>query len=357
MHAMTDVVVAGQRIAVLMDALKRDPVFAMSLGSKELFHSNLLGWFIEHHPAVAEAVTEESGPVTVKREKQNTDLLILADGRPPLVIENKVFSLPDWEQLERIAGKFAGRLSRLVLLSLTRPSWSGDSWPTSNGDVWTLLTYNDLVRRLRPVIKEVSAADPYAGATLGRWLDMVDRLGELAAVLGQPTLDEPLQLPRSHKALLHEARLDAAVQKMRYQAVAVELGKRGLDPLALEVNHSNGTGMVDWFTESPHGFRWGWQLQGEEFRLAIVVPESHPGYGKSAQHWAARQEEAHRHPDLFEFGPITGADAEGPTRGGVRFGRFNPNFIYRYVRIPSITVGQAVELGIEHARRITTVLR
>ena len=40
-------------------------MFAMSLGSKELFHSNLLGWLIENHPAVAEAVTGASGAVTV----------------------------------------------------------------------------------------------------------------------------------------------------------------------------------------------------------------------------------------------------------------------------------------------------
>ena len=201
-----------------------------------------------------------------------------------MVIENKVFSLPDWEQLERIAGKFAGQRPRLVLLSLTRPSWEGEAWPTSHGDVWTLLSYDELAQRLRPTIPQVSAANEYAGATLGRWLDMVDRLGELTAAVGQPGLDEPLQLPRSQRELLLEARLDASVQKMRYQRVAVELGAHGLDAY---VNLTNGTGMVEWFTDSPRGFRWGWQLQGEQFRLAIIVPEAHPGYGKGAKYKAA----------------------------------------------------------------------
>lgn len=78
---MTDARADEQQIAGLMGALKQDPMFAMSLGSKELFHSNLLGWFIENYPAVAEGVTGASGPVAVAREKQNTDLLIRSDER------------------------------------------------------------------------------------------------------------------------------------------------------------------------------------------------------------------------------------------------------------------------------------
>lgn len=54
---MTDAAVDTQRLTELVRALEQDLVFAMSLGSKELFHSNLLGWFINTFPAVAEAVT------------------------------------------------------------------------------------------------------------------------------------------------------------------------------------------------------------------------------------------------------------------------------------------------------------
>ena len=70
----------------------------MSLGSMELFHSNLLGWFIAGFPAVAEAITGSGAPVEVRRENQNTDLLIRSREAPPLVIENKVFALADLDQ-------------------------------------------------------------------------------------------------------------------------------------------------------------------------------------------------------------------------------------------------------------------
>ncbi|MER5660412.1 PD-(D/E)XK nuclease family protein [Streptomyces mirabilis] len=335
-------------LAELVEAMEADLVFTMSLGSKELFHSNLLGWFITHHPSVAEAVTGSAGPVQVEREKLNTDLLIRGEGRPPLVIENKVFALPDSSQLDRIAQKFDGQNARLVLLSLTPPTWGEQAWTSPGGYEWTWLSYEQLAQLLHPTVAQVAAADGYAGETLVRWLDLMGRLGDLIRLVGQPTLDEPLQLPRSQREILHTARLDVPVQKMRYQRIAIELGDRGLT--GVHTNLTNGTGLVNWYTDSPHEFSWGWQLQGEQFRLAIVVNEDHPGYGRSAKHKAIRKEEARRHSDFFTFDSISGAGPVGPVR--VEFGDYNPDFIYKYVTIPGITVAQAVDLGVEYAQRI-----
>ncbi|MCX4612114.1 PD-(D/E)XK nuclease family protein [Streptomyces mirabilis] len=336
-------------LAELVEAMEADLVFTMSLGSKELFHSNLLGWFIAHHPAVAEAMTGSAGPVQVEREKQNTDLLIRSDGRPPMVIENKVFALPDSSQLDRIAKKFDGQDPRLVLLSLTPPTWGEQAWTSPGGYEWTWLSYEQLEQLLRPTVAKVAAADEYAGATLARWLDLMGRLGDLTRLVGQPTLDEPLQLPRNERDILHTARLDVPVQKMRFQRVASELGNRGLTGVG--TNLTNGTALIEWYTDSPRGFRWGWQLQGEQFRLAIVVEKGHPGHGSSAKHKGIRQEEARRHSDFFEFGSIKGAGPVGPVRN-IEFCDYNPDFIYKYVPIPGITVGQAVDLGIEYVQRI-----
>jgi hypothetical protein len=36
-------------LAAIVGAVDANPMFAMSLGSKELFHSNMLAWFIRHH--------------------------------------------------------------------------------------------------------------------------------------------------------------------------------------------------------------------------------------------------------------------------------------------------------------------
>jgi hypothetical protein len=146
-----------------------------------------------------------------------------------MVIENKVFALADSDQLDRIAEKFSSESPRLVLLSLTPPAWAGQAWTSpATGHVWTRMSYEELTERLRPTITQVRAADEYAGATLGRWLGLIDRLGELLELVGQPAVDELVMLPRRQRDILDSARLDAPVQKMRCQRIAAELGNHGL---------------------------------------------------------------------------------------------------------------------------------
>ncbi len=110
------------RIEALCSQLVADPIFAMSLGSKELFHSNLLGWFLEQFPPVAEvfaAAWSGPGPVAalrVLREQRHLDLVAEVPGYQAVVVENKMFALPEEDQLDRYA---AGHLSHVT----ASPSW------------------------------------------------------------------------------------------------------------------------------------------------------------------------------------------------------------------------------------------
>ncbi len=172
-------------LAAIARSVEANPVFAMSLGSKELFHSNLLAWFIGHHRPVAEALGMR-GEVTVLREKDHTDLLIRHGRRQVTVIENKVFALPDTSQLARLAGSPEAAAAELVLLSLTSPGWPDGTWASPGGRSWTWLSYRQLGDRQRPALPAVTAADAYAGATLERWLDHVAQLEDLAQTAGRP---------------------------------------------------------------------------------------------------------------------------------------------------------------------------
>jgi hypothetical protein len=116
------------------------------------------------------------------------------------------------------------------------------------------------------------------------------------------------------------------------------------------VGLSNRTALIQSFAEGPEGITFGWQLQGPQFRLALIVPDGHPGDGTSKKHLEAQFAEARRWPGFFEFGPIEGGKPVVPADPG-EFRRYNPNFLYRYVPVPQLTVGQAVELGTEYTAR------
>lgn len=336
----------------LVDSLKRDPLFAMSLGSKELFHSNLLGFFIANHRAVAAAVTglTSETEATVYFEKNHTDLEVRIDDEPRLVIENKVFDLPDDEQLLEIAGKYPHLEPRLVLLSLTPPNWGSSntlSIPEQKGKAWTYRSYDELAESLQPVIPFIKATDSYDGLTLERWLMFIGRLGELAATAGHPGYDESLSPDLDMTKILGPARLDAAVQKMRFQHAARLLRNRGLTDVG--VDFTRGSALLEWYLGDHDELRWGWQLQRQQFRLVMIVPDGHEGYGTTLEKKGIREAVAREHKTFFTFGNKAGSRSEMP-KNPQAFNGYNPNFVYRYVSVPGLTVRRAVELGLEFAQ-------
>ncbi|MGH8998873.1 MAG: PD-(D/E)XK nuclease family protein [Acidimicrobiia bacterium] len=129
-------------LASICEDLRAQPLFHLSLHSKELFHSNFLAWLCEAHPDAAVQVFSRWVParpqakrLRVQRERSNLDLAIELPGLTPLVVENKVFSPPDDQQLDDYAnGPLAGLADpELLLLSLGRPRWPSDVHVSPNG--------------------------------------------------------------------------------------------------------------------------------------------------------------------------------------------------------------------------------
>ncbi len=190
-------------LADICDRLQRNSIFAMSLGSKE--HSNLLGWYVQRFlPVAVDLADSWSSPgrterLRVAREQKQLDLVIEVPGFAPVVIENKMFALPDEAQLDRYAQDHlaaVGTDATLVLLSLTDPGWADGTW--NSGDrVWTWRRYGDLRDLLLGAEPRVRVFDPYAADTLLRWCALIEDLGALADLVGQPGPDEPLMLDQT----------------------------------------------------------------------------------------------------------------------------------------------------------------
>lgn len=82
--------------------LKHSPIFAISLSSKELFHSNFWAWLIEYNPEFSRVFFDDidvKNNLIVKREEKNRDLSIHVKDKV-YIIENKLKSLPREEQIK-----------------------------------------------------------------------------------------------------------------------------------------------------------------------------------------------------------------------------------------------------------------
>ncbi|MEJ2017316.1 MAG: hypothetical protein P8X51_03185, partial [Maritimibacter sp.] len=127
-----------------VDWLKTSPMQRMSLGSRELFHSDFLSWLFETYPtALGPVFGLHLNGCKVEREKQNLDLVVRETHTSPpvLIIENKMKSYPDREQLERYNAKFPETKKR-VLLTLVAPTFDMPDW-------WETLLYRELADQLR----------------------------------------------------------------------------------------------------------------------------------------------------------------------------------------------------------------
>lgn len=136
----------------MIEELKKSPLFNLSLSSKELFHSNFLAWIFEKDKRnVSEFVckvlsVEVSGEPEVCRELHNFDIVLKFEGDFWVVIENKIKSLPDENQIEKYQNKLkkinphGG--SQLVILSL---------YQTGDAENVVSLGYNSIVDYLQNI--------------------------------------------------------------------------------------------------------------------------------------------------------------------------------------------------------------
>lgn len=362
-------------VATLCAALEKEPLFHMSLGSKELFHSNFLAWFADSFPEHAAAVFR---PWTVpmggtqagrsERESAHLDLVLHLPGLAPIAVENKVFSVPSEEQLDRYT---EGALARLeaertsyahVLLSLISPGWT-------TYKSWRMLSYRELAESLRPQVAYIRAVNAFAGDLLDHYVGLISRLAELLELLGTPAPDEPLLLSRTIARSLERARVSAGVQKARASWVVRELCRaiadKGWPDIHVKYDFTNGMSLLEGFCHQgvagsdPVGDVLGWQLQGRQFRLAVMTGALQgPAHREEREAYVAK-----RYLGWFDFAPLEAiaGGREKRRANEVRGGRwnfqgYNPNFVYRYRIALELTPRQIVELGLLYLDRARELL-
>lgn len=139
--------------------LKSSPIFSLTLGAKELCHSNFWAWMIEinengKHPFIEIFIPGfcKSGYrfIKVEREKAHRDLTIYFEDevgdKKALIIENKLKSIPTEEQLRRYEENFKEKEYSYyggVITGINQIL--GD-----NG--WSFISYKDISERIENII-------------------------------------------------------------------------------------------------------------------------------------------------------------------------------------------------------------
>lgn len=346
-------------------------------GNSELFHSNLLAWIFETFPEQADEVfgslvaggAAGSGDRRVERERENLDLVMHWPDRGSLVIENKVFSVPRPDQLDKYAGKMSKwklPVGGAFLLSPTRHSFLERGYSTGfqlkDGSpiVWHHLSFETLAETLELVFDGIP--DSYEVETVRRYCTVLRALSALMArALIASTQDEAFldtsslaqTLPKQAVTGLMKARAAHVAARLNHELA--EVGQYGG---AAESGMSHSLPQVSWFTRATAGdveIFAGWQYQEGVLRLALILDHLH-GKGTSAK-WN-RAEFARSNPEFFSFEHLdeilgtTGVAVSSSSKAEGPFGHFDPDFVYRYKKIAGLSVQQLIDLTVAHARHL-----
>ncbi len=292
---------------------------------------------------------------------RHLDLVIELPGHAPLVVENKTFSLPDEVQLARYTEEAVSKSygsAMLLLISLVDPGWPGGRF-TVGGRTWRWVSYRALGQQLRAVFRN---GTDFSTQVLAHEAKLVELLSDLLDVVAVQYADEPFQLPQSQIRLLDRANIADAVGKARAHAamrlIRGRLREEGVaEPAwAPEVGSTSRQPLLSIYWDKGDGVIVGWQYQGGQWRLAMIVRRSDlVGRGRHD----ARARFASEHLDYFDFSTMyevldcTEQDTR-PRRPRVDpagFNRYDPDFVYRYRLLPQVTTGQFVDLAVAYSRR------
>ena len=180
----------------ILEELNKNPMFRLSLGSKELFHSNFLAFLWEqNNKAFLELLNDlchnsiqvedlfRKEP-TLDREKENFDICIHhKEGKGEkeiydIIIENKVKSIPYEEQLidyeNKVASHQKGSTTTNILLTLA------DKFPNANKiKGWTIVSYKDLAKELEAKKCNFSSSNQKIQQYIDDYIDFIKQLTPL----------------------------------------------------------------------------------------------------------------------------------------------------------------------------------
>jgi hypothetical protein len=286
--------------------LKESPMFQLSLTSKELFHSNFICWVITNYRKECSPVfsrylheADDFFIINVKREEGNKDIIIYFgnhDGQTKkLIIENKVKSLPNYEQLVKYTTK--DQSETYILLSLVSPpfSQSGKVYIPEFNKEWTCLSYQDLAHLLQEIVHEIEAMNSYHANIITDYIQLVLSLHHLTLdVIGEIRSDRYNYYGSSNKSFetFREIRMHDFFLKLKHEMIALEFykvlhnrfpdlhfvpSKKWEDAKAEEVfvdsGFTNASGLseikyvITEKADSP--IILGIQIQGNQFRLFV----------------------------------------------------------------------------------------
>lgn len=383
--------------------LYENPMFRISLGSKELFHSNFLAflWDCDEQAKkaflnminellqskkinVSELLKKEG--LTIYREKENLDLCICHTENNKecidIIIENKVKSIPYIEQLDEYRQTAAkhqdkdstGTAVTYILLTLATEFPNKEAIIESG---WNIITYDQLVKAIKQYYHK-NNIEPRLQQYIEDYTDFIEKLSALQIV--DKFNDEPFHNPAIIEAY-HKKKLSDLYLKQRGSYFICMLLKK-----ITEAQKNNRLGKID-IKQGAKSQASGKNV-GDNSKNAIIYLASGMNRGKStitihiypkdSTSSYALQIEGNQYRHMFiQSGliakrsikveqnlntmPFFAQDQlpkllQEDWQGRGDFNQYQPDCLYKYVTFEKTTGGQMLDIVVEDIIKVLAYL-
>ncbi len=265
-----------------IEKLKNSPLFAMSLASKELFHSNFWAWLFERNIGYANIFFSEIHSLSeVKREEEHRDLS-LHEGKKVYVIENKLKSIPSIMQLNEYKRKLGDRFAGGVFTGIETPAfYRDDEKENKSCPGWKFLPYSEISKRITETA-ELVESDLFEKELILQYAEMIGSISDVISHYSKKVFENRLVGWKGYDNIqeirmgdvLKKLKADQFVKYMsRYDELAQDLPSGY--KLKSSASFSNASSIVDFRyikgQDKEEEFLIGIQIQGTQFRKCVQV--------------------------------------------------------------------------------------
>lgn len=381
-----------------LEELYKNPMFRISLGSKELFHSNFLAFLwdcdkqaflnvindlLPRDKKINISVLLKKEGLTIYREKENLDLCICHTENNKdcidIVIENKVKSIPYIEQLDeyrQTAAKPQYKNSTVVTYILLTLAEVFPNKEAIERD-WNIITYDQLVKAIKQYYRK-NNMEPRLQQYVADYTDFIEKLSALQIV--DKFNDEPFHNPAIIEAY-HKKKLSDLYLKQRGSYFICmllnkiteaqknnRLGK--IDIKQGAKSQASGKNVVDNSKNAIIYLASGMNRGKSTITIHIYPKESQSSYalqieGNQYRHMfiqsgliAKRNEKIEQHLNNMPFfaqdqlPKLLQEDWQG--RGD--FNQYQPDCLYKYVTFEKTTGGQMLDIVVEDIIKVLAYL-
>ena len=246
-----------------INKLKKSPVFAMSLCSKELFHSNFWSWLIESDYKYAKVFFDniEADRIDrVTREEHNRDLTIWANNKA-YIIENKIKSIPYPEQLfgyqEKCASFASGCLTGIVQCELPKQ--------------WHFRSYKDIGESIKKIARN-EETEGFKKELIMEYADMIINIYNLVYHMSKDEYKNVFIADQLSGSELEKIRFDDIIKKLQshdlekyFKENLKKLLTDNAGKLKISRGFSNKNALINIFYETEK-YNIGISIQGNQMR-------------------------------------------------------------------------------------------